>query len=225
MRCEVCKLDLPADLFNWKNKTNGTKQSHCRECQKRYKKAHYNRNTSRYREKSAARKKEIVDFVNARKNQPCTDCKREYPYYVMQFDHINDDKTFEISFAVRNSMGIETIKKEITKCEVVCANCHAARTHQRKMKQKKPKVVFADTVVTEALEPYIQEVLDCIAKNGCPGAKDAFVSDLSKFWDFESCVSDDEEATLDYDAIEAELGVPVESDDFIVSVATKLSKK
>ena len=92
------------------------------------------------------------------------------------------------------------------------------------MKKKKIKVIFAETVVTEALEPYMQEVLDCIAKHGCPGAKDAFVSDQSMFGDFDSKF-DDPEATLDYDAISAELGVDVESRDYIVSVATKLSKK
>jgi len=61
---------------------------------------------------------------------PCVDCHKIYPYYVMQWDHINNDKEFTIG-NMRQSLNKEKILKEIEKCELVCANCHCERTWQR----------------------------------------------------------------------------------------------
>jgi hypothetical protein len=68
--------------------------------------------------------------TDAAKNQPCADCQKLYPPYVMQFDHVRGRKAFTIS-----SKGMEVSRArllaEIAKCDVVCANCHAERTHRR----------------------------------------------------------------------------------------------
>ena len=58
---------------------------------------------------------------------PCADCKENYPYYMMDFDHL-EDKLFNIS-RVNNSW--EEMLIEIDKCEIVCANCHRTRTYSR----------------------------------------------------------------------------------------------
>lgn len=57
---------------------------------------------------------------------PCVDCGETDPV-VLQFDH-QRDKSFDMSKAVRNRVGIETLKAEFQKGEVVCANCHMKRT-------------------------------------------------------------------------------------------------
>ena len=68
------------------------------------------------------------DFTNAFKVVPCMDCGVEYPPYVMDFDHRDPkDKDFTISANVR-SKSLETLRQEIAKCDVVCANCHRERT-------------------------------------------------------------------------------------------------
>lgn len=62
----------------------------------------------------------------------CKDCGyRENPY-ALQFDHISDDKKDSVSNLIRSDYSWETILVEINKCEVVCANCHAIRTQNRK---------------------------------------------------------------------------------------------
>lgn len=61
---------------------------------------------------------------------PCADCGEDYPYWIMEFDHLGD-KLFNISAASRRGHTLEQIKEEITKCEIVCANCHKNRTHTR----------------------------------------------------------------------------------------------
>lgn len=65
-----------------------------------------------------------------KQENPCTDCGENYPYYVMDFDHLGD-KSFDISRLHGKVSTIEGLQKEIDKCELVCANCHRFRTHAR----------------------------------------------------------------------------------------------
>ena len=51
---------------------------------------------------------------------------------MLDFDHINDDKKFNISEYRRHTSGFNKVKEEISKCEIVCANCHRIRTAKRK---------------------------------------------------------------------------------------------
>lgn len=77
--------------------------------------------------------------VQEAKSRPCTDCGISYPYYVMQFDHLDaGTKEFNVSAGVTRASH-ERLLAEIAKCEVVCANCHAERTHQRALARKGAK--------------------------------------------------------------------------------------
>lgn len=77
------------------------------------------------------RRIELREIVAELKSAPCTDCGVSYPPYVMQFDHIGDDKVANVSAMVQRALKWETIAAEIAKCELVCANCHAIRTWSR----------------------------------------------------------------------------------------------
>jgi hypothetical protein len=81
------------------------------------------------REKRRAYEREryqrCLAITNAAKNIPCMDCGVCYPPYVMQFDH-RDPATKHRHVALIR--GIAALKREIEKCDVVCANCHAERT-------------------------------------------------------------------------------------------------
>jgi hypothetical protein len=59
---------------------------------------------------------------------PCKDCNKNYPHYVMHFDHLRDKK---FNIGSKTSININKIINEINKCEIVCANCHAERTYKR----------------------------------------------------------------------------------------------
>ena len=76
----------------------------------------------------AARAKAFVDKL---KDAPCTDCKVKYPPYVMHWDHVRGTKRENIADTVRRKWSVASIKKELAKCELVCANCQAERTHVR----------------------------------------------------------------------------------------------
>lgn len=74
--------------------------------------------------------------VHDAKSRPCSDCGVQYPYYVMEFDHLDaDEKHFNVSAGV-TSVSHTRLLAEIAKCQVVCANCHAERTHRRKQARK-----------------------------------------------------------------------------------------
>lgn len=59
----------------------------------------------------------------------CTDCG-EKNHIVLDFDHLRDKK-YNISRMIHDGFSWAAIKKEMAKCEVVCANCHRIRTYDR----------------------------------------------------------------------------------------------
>lgn len=62
----------------------------------------------------------------------CTDCGYNTHPEALEFDHIKGEKkSFNIGSKI-GSYSIDLIMKEISKCEVVCANCHAIRTSDRR---------------------------------------------------------------------------------------------
>lgn len=71
------------------------------------------------------------EYVSTLKKEPCTDCSKKYPSYVMQFDHLPEyQKVAGIS--QMKCWSLEKIQAELKKCELVCANCHAERTYLRR---------------------------------------------------------------------------------------------
>ena len=66
---------------------------------------------------------------------PCVDCGINYPYYVMDFDHVRGQKHANVMELV-STLSKKKIDEEIAKCEIVCSNCHRIRTHMRKMNKK-----------------------------------------------------------------------------------------
>ena len=55
-------------------------------------------------------------------------------HIILDFDHLKDKK-YNISRMIHDGFSWAAIKKEISKCEVVCANCHRIRTHDRLTKK------------------------------------------------------------------------------------------
>ena len=69
-----------------------------------------------------------------KEKNPCMDCKISYPYYMMDFDHVRGKKQANVAELI-NTLSKKRIDAEIAKCEVVCSNCHRARTYMRKMRK------------------------------------------------------------------------------------------
>jgi hypothetical protein len=92
----------------------------------------YRRDNGRYVERARQSRKIIRATLDEAKNKPCADCGDCYPPYVMDFDHKpGNRKNFGLANAIAYHKSLIEIQEEITKCDIVCANCHRERTHQR----------------------------------------------------------------------------------------------
>lgn len=60
-------------------------------------------------------------------SHPCIDCG-ETDWRCLEFDH-RENKRASISKMVGNCCSIENIVKEISKCDIRCANCHRIKNH------------------------------------------------------------------------------------------------
>lgn len=115
----------------YKNKADQIASSH----------RHYVANKQYYLERNRRYRKELSDFINNIKEAtPCSDCKKTYPYYVMDFDHLDaSKKTGLVSYFAKTRRKC-AMEREIPKCEVVCSNCHRIRTHIRRLQNSKKEV-------------------------------------------------------------------------------------
>lgn len=153
--CSKCAQVKPVSAF-YADRAGRTRSA-CRDCAcadarerlRRMKLAHparYQRHRKLKRETRARnkvpeklRKKQRVDalreMVNKLKAVPCVDCGCLYPPHVMQFDHVDpSNKRMSVSEMVSKWVATPAaVLAEAAKCEVVCANCHAERTHQRRL--------------------------------------------------------------------------------------------
>ena len=120
--CKICKEEKELTEFYKKENSIDGYQHQCKKCN--------NKITNSNRNK---RNLEVRNFIIKQKEEnPCSDCGDYFPYYVMDYDHLPKyNKEFEISQGLSLGKTEEDIKKEINKCELVCANCHRIRTYIR----------------------------------------------------------------------------------------------
>lgn len=98
---------------------------------KTYRDKHYLANKEQYLERNLKNRVIRREFIINYKKRPCEDCDIEYPYYVMDLDHRPDEVKLYEPHKLAVSVGMDTIKAELQKCDVVCANCHRLRTASR----------------------------------------------------------------------------------------------
>lgn len=93
------------------------------------KRKHYYKNKESYKQRAKANTEKAKQFLyQLKESNPCADCGKFYPYYVMDFDHRDPSTKFK-GVSQLTSYGFKKMKEEISKCDLVCANCHRERTH------------------------------------------------------------------------------------------------
>lgn len=143
-RCSQGHLLEGDNVYERVNK--GYLEKICKTCSRAYQN-HYNRTSPVYKarmertraERSKAgvvRNKnyrlELRKLVYNLKSQPCLDCGQEFPPWVMDFDHVRGEKVSDVSSLIDNCVAKKRLLAEVAKCDLVCANCHRLRTHERK---------------------------------------------------------------------------------------------
>jgi hypothetical protein len=84
---------------------------------------------ARYRQSTRER------IITIKLSSGCVDCGYHAHPAALHFDHIpgRGPKLFNIGAMAACSW--EKLAPEIAKCEIVCANCHAVRTDERRIRQ------------------------------------------------------------------------------------------
>lgn len=133
--CSICKNEKSLEEYNKHAKKPDGLQTICKACSRERSKAYYKNNNS-YHKKAVLKRNKIVSTRNRAwlfeyllKN-PCVDCGNK-DVRVLEFDHVSGIKKGGVARLVSNACSLETIQKEIDKCEVRCRNCHQIKTFER----------------------------------------------------------------------------------------------
>jgi hypothetical protein len=130
--CSKCHVSQPLSNFHNRKYVKDGKVSQCKSCieKKRQKRLKDNpekeaKRVKLVRERAQQRNRKFV--YTYLQSHPCVDCG-ESRIQVLDFDHIKDNKQYNISYMTKSGFTIGKIKIEIAKCEVRCANCHRMKT-------------------------------------------------------------------------------------------------
>ena len=131
-KCVTCGNLRSEDEYYWRNKLLRRKWNTCKYCQADQRKRWYNKNKEEHkritREQKQNNKQAAKEYVwDYLASQFCVDCGVGNPN-VLEFDHVKGKKRKTLSYMTRHGFSISSINKEISKCEVRCANCHRLRT-------------------------------------------------------------------------------------------------
>jgi len=123
-KCTRCEIEKELSEFNWKSKAKGIQHTACKNCLIASRKKFYDDNKDKVKLKVKSDKKSKVEWFNTfKKTLKCVKCGENH-IACLDFHHIDPDKK-EFTFAkAYRSLSIEKIKEEISKCIVVCSNCH-----------------------------------------------------------------------------------------------------
>jgi hypothetical protein len=129
-QCAHCREIKDEEEFAWSNKLLRIRQKHCRACMSKFNKASYEKaDKQRIYENRTKRKEVAREYVwNYLATHPCVDCGESNPQ-LLEFDHVRGKKKAAVSQLASGRHSLETIQKEINKCEVRCVSCHRKKTY------------------------------------------------------------------------------------------------
>ena len=77
--------------------------------------------------------KELKEWMEELKSNPCADCGGVFPVCAMDFDHVRGEKKeYNVASMFAHHYSRELIEEELSKCDLVCSNCHRVRTRDRR---------------------------------------------------------------------------------------------
>ena len=97
-----------------------------------------------------ARQREAVEFLRELRRVPCADCRGQFPPHVMDFDHRDAERKEFWLLQRAGSVSRNRLLAELGKCDVVCANCHRARTNARAVESRRLRSESGLVPITES---------------------------------------------------------------------------
>jgi hypothetical protein len=128
MECTKCNIDKIESEFPFKNKELNKRNTVCKVCQREYKRQHYHNNKQAHYDRNRLTKQRLRNHVSEVREQGCVICN-EKSKPCLEFHHL-DPTQKEESVALLTSKGsINKVVLEISKCVLLCANCHRKIHH------------------------------------------------------------------------------------------------
>ena len=132
-RCKECNL-IQGKKYRAEHKDKCTRASRNWRARNRDKQRKVNK---RNRLKVIRDKRLILDYLKLKYGHiPCMDCSVVFPWCAMDFDHrpeeIKEFRVARMGYYTATPKQIAKVEKEISKCDLVCSNCHRVRTWDRK---------------------------------------------------------------------------------------------
>lgn len=132
--CTICKKEKQKSEYNKHSKRPDGLQPACKECSRARSRKYYSENKTKHlavvkEKQKRVRLRQQKLIKEYKESKPCMDCGKKYPSYVMDLDHKRDKKV--IVSSMPGNFSDEKIWEEIAKCDLVCANCHRERTHNK----------------------------------------------------------------------------------------------
>jgi len=123
--CPKCKRKLDKDCFSKNKDRKDGLQIYCKECCKLLRRNHYVLNKGRVIEWVKKRNQnEYKKWKDYKATLFCIKCGENHPA-CLEFHHKNPkDKELSLSQIVRRGWGKDRREKELSKCIVLCSNCH-----------------------------------------------------------------------------------------------------
>src|SRR6478752_4482330 len=129
--CSVCEIEKDLTEFDHKK---GRPAGYCKECRREKIRQHYRDNVPYYVAKAGKRNKVTkqdnrIWLIKYLQEHPCESCGNS-DIEVLEFDHLDRElKGGEVSRFLTCSL--ERLQAEVTKCRVLCANCHRKWTRKQ----------------------------------------------------------------------------------------------
>ncbi len=122
MKCRECEKDKSDNEFFIPK--SGYSNHRCKECESIRKQKYYQNNKDPYKERSKSSALKFKQFIEEYKStRSCIKCGESDPC-CLDFHHINpDDKKYKLP-SLKRGYSIKTILNEISKCKILCSNCH-----------------------------------------------------------------------------------------------------
>lgn len=129
--CSLCNTKDQSKFTPSFLKSTKTK-GYCSPCSKNYHKEWYSRNKEHVRKDTNKRRKlnikQNMDYIwELLSSSFCAVCKNNN-ILVLEFDHISHKK-YAIS-ELRRYASLDLLKRELSKCQILCSNCHSEKTQK-----------------------------------------------------------------------------------------------
>lgn len=123
--CPKCGKNKSIDEFH-KHKTRyDGHQCYCKTCKGTLSSSRYRNQKPKLKKQMYDRKVYTREYISRIKSRSSCVCCGIKGSWLLQFHHILGKKLFSIANAARQGVSFIRLKKEIRKCIIVCANCHA----------------------------------------------------------------------------------------------------